>query len=44
MMNRARISNMAKYEYKINTINGMYRAFGRKFHFEYYRLMDYLDI
>jgi hypothetical protein len=44
MMNRITVSDMAKYEYKINSITGMYRDFSEGFHFSYYRLMDYLDI
>jgi hypothetical protein len=40
-----RIKYMARSDYKIDTINGMYRAFGRTFHFiEYNRLINYLDL
>ena len=43
-MNHITISDMARYDYKINIINGMCRAFGRGSHFEYYKLIDYLDL
>jgi len=39
-----RITHMARYDYKITTINGMCRAFGRRFHFKYNRLINYLDL
>ena len=44
MMNRTRVADMAKYEYKMNSIGGMCRLFGDGFNFGYFRLLDYLDI
>jgi hypothetical protein len=44
MMNRTRVSDMAKYEYKMNSIAGMCRDFSEGFDYSYYRLMDYLDL
>ena len=44
MMNRITVTHMAKYEYKMNSIGGMFRDFGEGFNFSYYRLVHYLDI
>jgi hypothetical protein len=44
MMNRIRVSDMAKYEYKMNSLDGMCRLFGEGYNFSYYRLIDYLDL